>query len=368
MNNIFKPTLDIIEQELNQILPIIDETLQNNTDWLSKTFDSSSYALKMDYAMPLIKPTRSLVDLGGKRWRPLLLVLSAQAQLNTQSLKSKEILRALHLTPLVEFIHTASLLHDDIEDSSDTRRGKPAAYITYGTDTTINAASWLYFTAPLCIDTLEADIETKNKLYSLYNAEARKLHLGQAMDIAWHRDKDFFPQVQDYETMVMCKTGTLASLAIKAGLICANASQDTINEAGKLASQIGAGFQIIDDVINLTIGNPGKKRGDDIVEGKKSLPVLIFASKSTASCVQKLQQCFLMARQEGINSTAVEDAISLLQSSDSIKCAKARGKQLITESCSKLKKLFAEDNVAADSIELLFTSMIPKELKEEAND
>ena len=117
------------------------------------------------------------------------------------------------LTPLVEFVHTASLIHDDIEDNSDLRRGKPAAYITYGMDTALNAGSWLYFEAPVCINSLEISAEKKLQLYQVYTNELRKLHLGQAMDIFWHRNPEIFPSDDEYLAMVKSKTGTLASLA-----------------------------------------------------------------------------------------------------------------------------------------------------------
>ena len=80
--------------------------------------------------------------------------------------------------------------------------------------------------------------------------------------------------------MVQNKTGTLASLAAQVGFIAGGATEKQAAEYGKIAAQIGVGFQIIDDVINLTKGNPGKKRGDDIVEGKKSLPVCFTYRKS----------------------------------------------------------------------------------------
>ena len=142
----------------------------------------------------------------------------------------------------------------------------------------MNAASWLYFEAPVCINKLQVSDTLKLELYKTYTNELRRLHLGQAMDIFWHRNPEVFPAENEYLAMVKCKTGTLASLAAKMGCIAGGLSKAEAERFGGIAADIGIGFQIIDDVINLTTGNPGKKRGDDIVEGKKSLPVLIHTA------------------------------------------------------------------------------------------
>ena len=78
------------------------------------------------------------------------------------------------ITPLVEFVHTASLIHDDIEDNADLRRGKPAAHITYGLDTALNAGSWLYFEAPVCLETAKLTPEQKLAFYKLNEIVAVK--------------------------------------------------------------------------------------------------------------------------------------------------------------------------------------------------
>lgn len=357
MNSIFIPYLEKIEWSIANALP---ETA--HVHWQEASFGVLPDCITEDTFKPLVQPTRSLIDLGGKRWRPLFLVLCAEAYAEMRGILVSE--TAYHLTPLVEFVHTASLIHDDIEDSSETRRNQPSAYITYGLDVAINAGSWLYFEAPVCIDTLDVPAETKLELYKIYSQELRRLHLGQAMDIAWHRDTDFCPTEEQYLAMVKNKTGTLASLAAKIGLSTANAPQDVYDRCGVIASEIGAGFQIIDDVINLTTGNPGKKRGDDIVENKKSLPVILFAQKyGTASAeFKELTVHFAQARKDGIDSPSVESAIHLLDQSECIENAKTRGVQFIQDSCNAIKNLFGADNKTAEKIRTLFTAMIPESI------
>jgi len=374
MNKEFDTYLARIEDEILKALPKV-----SGKEWQDSVFGELYPAVTAEHISPLITPTRSLVDLGGKRWRPLLLVLTAKtlieqdkdSQTNNSEQKYET---ACHLTPLVEFTHTASLIHDDIEDSSDTRRGQAAAYITYGLDTALNAGSWLYFAATACIDTLFSNTESgkdmqkeqalKGRIYALYNKELRRLHLGQAMDITWHRNKGFIPTPDEYLAMVQCKTGTLASLAVKLGCIACNSDDSTAQKAGATAAKIGAGFQIIDDVINLSTGNPGKKRGDDIVEGKKSLPVLLFASKNGKDSKEfkALEQCFEQAAKEGIQSPSVENAIGILEKANAIVLAKQKGVSLIEEGCAEFSEIFGKGNKYSLLIQDLFRSMIPQNI------
>lgn len=357
MNNEFKQILENIETSLAAALP------QNAREdgWTPASFGSLPEGAASEYIDKLIEPNHALISLGGKRWRPLLMMLCYKMAKESAAGKAmdKAISPALSeeetysITPLVEFVHTASLIHDDIEDNADLRRGKPAAHITYGLDTALNAASWLYFEAPVCINRLSAEDSLKLELYKVYTNELRRLHLGQAMDIFWHRNPEVFPDQKEYLAMVKCKTGTLASLAAKLGCLAGGLDPATVEAFGGIAADIGIGFQIIDDVINLTTGNPGKKRGDDIVEGKKSLPVLIHAEENPQD-KPKIAGFMKTAAIDGIDSPAVENCISLLESSDCIKKAAERGRTLIEQGCARFNsKLITE----------LFTSMIPENFR-----
>ena len=358
MDTIFSVRLDAIEKALDKALPE-----EINSSWRKNSFGDIPDEVKDVYMHCLTEPCRNLMNLGGKRWRPLLLVLCAESARTMhagRALLSPE--DTYLLTPLVEFVHTASLIHDDIEDSSDTRRGKPAAYKTYGLDTALNAASWLYFEAPACIDMLDIPHDVKQKLYALYAKEVRTLHLGQAMDIHWHRKNDLFPSVEEYTAMVKNKTGTLASLAAQAGILAGGGTDDEAERAGRIAAEIGEGFQELDDVQNLTTGNPGKKRGDDIAEGKKSLPVLLHIKEYPADS-QIIASYFAQAHEEGIESPAVEQCIGLLTKSGSVGRAFAHGKKLVEEKSRELADMYktSAKSEEGDRIISLFTTMLEKQ-------
>lgn len=315
----------------------------------------------------LLIPCRNLMTLGGKRWRPVLQVLcammAAHAKGDTSDIyENPGVKESIRLTPLVEFVHTASLIHDDIEDGADTRRGKPCAHITYGLDTALNAGAWLYFLAPTAIDSLELSAEKKNLYYSMFTMELRRLHLGQAMDIYWHRNPDVFPTMAEYQAMVQNKTGTLSCLAVLLGILSGGGTKEEALKAGDIARGIGEGFQILDDVQNLTTGNPGKKRGDDIVEGKKSLPVLMHISKYPED-KDKIASCFKKAQKEGIMSCSIEECISILEKGGCIKEAFEKGHALVQDKTHELVNMFEkseEQSPAATAIISLFEAMLPK--------
>ncbi|MBP5403352.1 MAG: polyprenyl synthetase family protein [Treponema sp.] len=345
-----------IEKNLNVFLP-----QAVNDIWKKMIFSTLPEAVTDNHINELLIPCRSLMSLGGKRWRPLLQVLCSM--MVSEALKGRaESSESYKLTPLVEFVHTASLIHDDIEDGADTRRGQSAVHIQYGIDKALNAGSWLYFAAPSAIENLDISQEKKNLYYSIFMTELRRLHLGQAMDIFWHNNPEVFPSMQEYQAMVQNKTGTLSRLAVMTGVISGGGTKEQAEKAGIIAQSIGEGFQILDDVQNLTTGNPGKKRGDDIVEGKKSLPVLMHIQEYPQD-KDVISECFYKARKEGIMSDSVERCISVLEKGGCIKKAFEKGHALVKEKSLELVLLFEkEDRLSQSATQIidLFESMLPQ--------
>ena len=320
MDQQYTHRLEKIEKELKRWLP---EPEAAGNEWAANVFGDNLNS----YMGILAEPGRDLFSRGGKRWRPLLMTLICEA------LGGGEI--SVPLVPLVEFSHNASLIHDDIEDNSDERRGKPAVHIIYGIDSAINSGSFLYFLPLTCIDSWaeQNNIDAKIiiKVYALWGKYMRKLHLGQAMDIHWHRHFDSIPSVEDYLTMCALKTGCLARFAAELGaLVAGTENSQHLCEA---AEKLGVGFQILDDVKNLTTGLPGKKRGDDIVEGKKSLPVLLFLQRNPEK-IKDVRYCFTAAGSGGICVPEVENLIQSLLSAGVVNEAEEQGKKLITDARS----------------------------------
>ena len=343
MNIEYTRRLEKIESVLVSYLPA-----RADGDWSNLSFSALPQAVRPAHLEPLLDPCRDLLLRGGKRWRPLLMVLACELAGGDD--------RAYGLTPIVEFSHTASLIHDDIEDNANERRGKPAIHLIYGEDTAINCASWLYFHAQAIIDAWPSSDAQKLVLYRTASRELRRLHLGQAMDIRWHRNPAMIPVRAEYEAMVTLKTGTLSRMAGEIGMLAAGKTEGEAGDFGDLSARVGVGFQVIDDVLNLTTGNPGKKRGDDVVEGKKSLPVILHLERNPGD-VEVLSKAFIRARAEGIESAAVEEVIARLTNSGAIDSAREYGIQLIERSALTIRGRYP-GAPAAELIAGLFETML----------
>lgn len=355
MNPEFELRLKKIEAEILQVTELNDMWKRNSFGKLPEGVCSDNGDL---YLKCLLEPNTNLIRQGGKRWRPLFATLIADMVGTAKGSSNSDLV--YKLAPIVEFVHTASLIHDDIEDGADLRRGKPCAHISFGLDTALNAGAWFYFEALSLIDILEIEDSKKLALHKMVEQELRRLHLGQAMDIYWHRNVSVFPTEKEYEAMVRQKTGTLANLAAQLGALAGGASPELAEKLGETASYIGMGFQIIDDVINLTSGNVGKKRGDDIVEGKKSLPVLIHVKKHPED-KEKIAAYMETARSQGIENPSVEECIKLLESSGCILEARKEGIRVIDEACKTFHELGGKEGLKyADLIEVLFRGMVPE--------
>jgi octaprenyl-diphosphate synthase len=337
-------------QEYNFRIEKIEAVLRSrlpdypDPSWTDRVFPSAP-PVSPELVKSLTEPGRDLINRGGKRWRPLLMTLVCESLGGGDA--------ALPLVPLVEFCHNASLIHDDIEDGSGERRGKPAVHLIYGLDTALNGGSFLYFLALDCVDSWTAPGELKNQAYALWAAQMRQLHLGQAMDIRWHRDSLALPDIDEYLAMTALKTGSLARLAACLGVIAATPALSTaftspdmdaekesrhfaemaeelLSRFGGAAEKLGVGFQILDDVKNLDAGNPGKQRGDDVVEGKKSLPVLLYLHRKPERRDFVLR-CFGVARAGGAGVPEVEELVQALKTEGVLEEAASRGRGLIKE-------------------------------------
>ncbi|KAI4960738.1 hypothetical protein J4E86_002363 [Alternaria arbusti] len=189
------------------------------------------------------------------------------------------------ITKVVGMLHTASLLVDDVEDSSILRRGIPVAHSIFGTPQTINSANYVYFRA------LSLLLSMNNpKLIEIFTEELLNLHRGQGMDLYW-RDSLTCPSEADYLEMVGNKTGGLFRLAIK----LMQAESHTDIDCTPLVSTIGLLFQILDDHLNLspTSGYTTLKGlCEDLTEGKFSFPVIhaIRADPSNQILINILKQ------------------------------------------------------------------------------
>ena len=344
-----------IEAELDKWLPGflgsggLDSAKATSADslWAQEEFPEAVKRITDESLRVLLTPGKDILSRGGKRWRPLLMTLVCESLGGGDA--------ALPLTPLVEFSHNAALIHDDIEDESDERRGKPAIHKIYGVDTAINSGSFLYFLSLSCIEFYKG--ENKALYYKLWAECMRGLHLGQAMDISWHRKVSFIPAVEEYFVMCGLKTGSLSRLAAEIGAYVAGASEEVAQKFGDTAEKLGIGFQILDDVKNLTTGIPGKKRGDDLVEGKKSLPILLYLTRYPERREQ-VYYCFHTAKINGPAAPEVEELINNLTNVGVIKESEENAYSLLEEARNLFSSLEATSSAMNKRGRILLNGLI----------
>jgi len=315
MDQEYTQRIEKIEAELKRWLPDAADSI-----WSGKVFPDIGGKISEDLVHFLNEPLIDMLSRGGKRWRPLLMTLVCETLGGGDA--------ALPLSPLIEFCHNASLIHDDIEDDSDERRGKPVIHKVYGIDTAINSGSFFYFLSTCCIDS--CNLKNKEVIYGLWADCMRKLHLGQAIDIHWHKNISSIPTIEEYYLMCGMKTGNLTRLSAELGAYAAGAPEETAKKIGEAAQMVGVGFQILDDVKNLTTGVPGKKRGDDVVEGKKSLPVLLYLHKYPEK-KDRIFYFFHAAKTNGIRAPEVEELIETLTEADILTEAEEKGRALLKQ-------------------------------------
>jgi octaprenyl-diphosphate synthase len=323
MTKEYTDLLALIEEEILSVLPE-----RPDEAWFSRFFGELPSPPGAEIRRAVNAPALELLRRGGKRWRPLLLVCAAKAFGREDG--------AIGLAPLVEIAHNGTLIVDDIEDSSDTRRGGPAIHLAFGLDVAVNAGNLLYFLAPALIDGFDAPAGIRAALHASYSRHMLRLHLGQAMDILWHREHGFVPELDSYLSMCALKTGVLARAAAEFGALAAGAPASTAGILGLAFEGAGVAFQILDDVRNLRAGNPGKRRGDDIVEGKKSLPIILACERDPA-LRGKLASLFDRAGAEGPDSPAVEEAIASIDGTGALDRAEARARSILDRTRSALE-------------------------------
>ncbi|WGK69666.1 polyprenyl synthetase family protein [Candidatus Haliotispira prima] len=293
-----------IEQYLRDCLQM--DYILEHCDLPSAEFASGPYREAIRVALgEVLEPMQELVFLPGKRWRPALSLLHAllgcggNAGHELKSSRCRELLGPLVV--LVELLHNATLVADDIEDNGKLRRGIPAIHLSYGLDRALNGCNWAYFLSDTLLRPLEQYLTTcaaastgwglALRLRSLSQQCLSQIHLGQALDIRWHRQHGYVPHTEAYFCMASLKTGALAGFAAEVGVLAGQALWNgggaeyglTARNCRELWLRIGLAFQVLDDLINITVGNPGKLRGDDWLEGKRGLPLCLFVEQGHES-------------------------------------------------------------------------------------
>ena len=199
---------------------------------------------------------------GGKRLRPLLVMLAAKAC----DYRGKD--DAL-LAAVVEFIHTATLLHDDVVDDSDMRRGKPTASTIWGNEAAVLVGDYLYSRAFQMMVRVES-----MPILALLADTTNTIAQGEVLQLLNIRDPD--TSEARYQEVIYAKTACLFEAAARIGALLAGADSEREAALRAYGKHLGTAFQLVDDALDYSAdsGELGKNIGDDLAEGKPTLPLI----------------------------------------------------------------------------------------------
>jgi octaprenyl-diphosphate synthase len=244
-----------------------------------------------------------LLNAGGKRIRPALLLLTAKMLGDVSPM-------AIRLATVVEFIHNATLVHDDIIDAADTRRGRPSANSHWGNSMTVLAGDWLYMQS-FAVALAEKNFEVLNTLIDI----TQKMVEGELMQLTF-LGKSAITEQQLLD-IVERKTGYLFSGCTKLPAIAAGMNHGSAEKLAEVGKCLGMAFQLVDDLLDLTSTADvlGKPVASDLKEGKMTLPVFFALSRGNPEDTKKVQK---VLDEREFRSVDCAEILQLVEQSDGL--------------------------------------------------
>jgi octaprenyl-diphosphate synthase len=284
-------------------------------------------ALENEFGRDTVSGVQAITEIGeylrnggGKRIRPALLLLSAK-------LLDYQGQGAVRLGAVVEIIHTATLVHDDIIDEAKTRRGRPAANTQWGNSKCVLAGDWLYMQA-FKIAVQERNFRILDTLIELTQqmVEGELLQmekLGKLITLDEHFD------------LIFRKTACLFSVCMRLGAILGGATAEQEEALGRYGHNLGMAFQIVDDVLDLTASEDvlGKPVASDLREGKATMAVIHAIERCTAEERTKIET---VLQHGGFNGVTHAEILEILQRYGSLEAATAMAAQYAESACKSI--------------------------------
>jgi octaprenyl-diphosphate synthase len=215
-----------------------------------------------------------LIAGGGKRIRPLLLLLSSKALDSTLNTTEESRIR---LGAVVEMLHTATLVHDDIIDEADTRRGRPSSNTTWGNAKCVLAGDWLY------MQSFRTALEERNfRVLELLISLTQQMVEGELLQM---EKLGHLINEEEYFDLIYRKTACLFQVSMQLGAAVTKSSDQIDAQLGEYGRNLGLAFQIVDDVLDLTAAEEvlGKPVASDLREGKATLAVIHALERGTGA-------------------------------------------------------------------------------------
>lgn len=325
-------------------LPLVEDALSSAA---AQPMASSGTQPTQDLQRYLYAPLSHFTSGGGKRVRPVLALLGAEAVGGAPEL-------ALSAGVAIELFQSAALIHDDIADKSDMRRGEPCLYVTDGVGLAINAGD-LALTSVYEIVLNDTQLDATRRLRVLKELVAMERHTleGQALDLGWARDGRWDVTSSDYLYMIDGKTAwyTVAS-PLFIGALAAGADESSARGLIELGRPAGLAFQLQDDLLNL-IGDAtaqGKDFRSDITEGKRTLAVVWalehLEPETRAELVEILEV-------KTSNTAELARAVELIELGGGIEKCRNLALELTNEAKAKALELARASTITQDAADLL---------------
>lgn len=302
----------------------IKEVLGNYSTDITKTIEEELATIT---PQNLADASVYLTGAGGKMLRPALTLITAEAVGGARE-------SSLNAAAAIELIHTFSLIHDDIMDQDDTRRGMPSVHKVWGDDVAILAGDTLFSKAfELIIGSKGTSSDQNNKALATVADACVKICEGQALDMSF--EERFDVKQDEYMEMIFKKTGALIAAATKAGAIMGGASDEVIDAMYEYGRLIGLAFQIQDDYLDLVADEEtlGKPIGSDIGKGKMT----IIAIKGLES--DDSGRLFEILKDTENSQSDIDEAIQILTDCGAIEYARNLALESVDQSKEVLEIL-----------------------------
>ncbi|WP_295584804.1 polyprenyl synthetase family protein [uncultured Lamprocystis sp.] len=274
-----------------------------------------------------------IVNSGGKRLRPLSVLLAARTCGYSGA-------HHIDMAAVIEFIHTATLLHDDVVDSSELRRNQETANVVWGNEASVLVGDFLYSRA------FEMMVDVGNmRIMEILAHATNRIAEGEVLQLLNTKDPD--TNEARYMEVIVRKTATLFEAGTRLGAVLAESPDFVETAMADYGRHLGIAFQLIDDALDYDTGNAelGKNVGDDLDEGKPTLPVLRAMQVGTAEQRQLLREAIERGGRERI-----DDVIRAIASTDAIQYTTQLAldhARLAREALSALPSSDAADALAA---------------------
>jgi len=260
----------------------------------------------------------------GKRIRPLLFVLSSQLC----GYKGKDVYR---LSTLFEYVHAASLLHDDVLDNADLRRSKPSVRQVWGNSAAVLGGDFLYSTASAIA------LECRNlELIRLLSDVLKRMVEGQFLEM--EHTHDWKITKAEYMEIISAKTAALMGAACTSGAMVAGTDEKTMQHLGEFGLNLGIAFQLMDDLLDYTSSEEvfGKPVGKDLKEGKITLPLVHFVSELEKVEVERLAGLF---KSQKASDKDYEDLIRRVRNHGAIERVRSEASEYIARAVNLINPL-----------------------------